>query len=329
MSTLTIEQADYFQAATITGNLKEEDKAKKKAQDTQEEEKKAVDYTDFFAKNPHYRQYQREHFNRLRQFTTDFTRTKNLPLIGRGEKFISHDGNSILTVKGNKITAENKNGEPDIKAMLDLAEAQGWQSIKLPKFLGKGSRSYRQELWLEASRRGIEVENYKPTKEEQQKLAGLLANEEKAKQALEDEPIKIVPKEEQSGNLNKDSEKSKNSGSLNVNEALKEHSLSQAEAHKMLMGVIGEMFPHDSPNYNDAEIKVDQCLAEIYGKGKSLKPAHIKFTRNNYANKMPAMRERYYQATQNEQGKVRTQQHTQQQNIHQHKQHNKQMELGR
>ncbi|MBR2252345.1 MAG: hypothetical protein IJ881_08125 [Neisseriaceae bacterium] len=328
MSTLTIEQADYFQAAT--GNLKNEDKAKKKIQDTQEE-KKTVDYTDFFAKNPHYREYQREHLNRLRQFTANLTRTQNLPVIGRGEKFISHDGNSILTVKGNKISATNKNGEPDIKAMLDLAEAHGWQSIRLPKMLGKGSRAYRQELWLEAKRRGIEVENYKPTQAEEQKLAGILAKEQ------DNQALKIVPTKEVSGSLNVDSERQPEksltqetlSGSLNekgkeTDNALKEHSLSQAEAHKALMGVISEFFPHDSPNYKDAEVKLDHCLAEIYGKGKSLKSSHIKYTRNDYANKMPAMRERYYQATQNEQGKVRV---TEQQNIHQHKQHS--MELGR
>ena len=322
MSILTIEEADYFQAAT--GNLKEEDKRT-------QEEKKTVDYTDFFAKNPHYRQYQREHFNRLRQGMANLTHTQNLPLVGRGEKFISHDGNSILTIKGKKITAENRNGEPDIKAMLDLAEAQGWQSIKFPKLLGKGSKAYRQELWLEASRRGIEVQGYKPTKEEQQKLAAVIAKDKEHAEEQTDEGLKIVPIKEHSDNLNneKDNEKSKNSGDLNVDNELKKHSLSRQEAHKALMGVVGEFFPHDSPSYNDAEVKLDQCLAELYGKGRSIKPSHIQHTRQDYASKMPAMRERYYQATQNEQSKARVteQQQKQQQHIHQPKQHN--MELSR
>ncbi|MBQ9258414.1 MAG: hypothetical protein IJ187_00995 [Neisseriaceae bacterium] len=308
MTTITIEQAGLFQAAHINlGNLKE-DKTHDNTEET--EKKKLIDYTDFFAKNPHYREYQRERFNWLRQFTANLTHTQNAPLIGRGEKFISHDGNSILTVKGNKISATNKNGEPDIKAMLDLAEAHGWQSIRLPKMLGKGSRAYRQELWLEAKRRGIEVENYKPTQAEEQKLAGLLAKEQ------DNQALKIVPTKEVSGSLKKDK-------GDDHNEALKDHSLSQQEAHTQLMNVLNEFFPFDSPSYNDAETKIAEHLADIYSQNKVVTTKDIKNTRAMYQAKMPQMREQYFQATQHEQYKEKTAQHTKQQS------HNKNKELAR
>ena len=324
MTTITIEQAGLFQVAHIhSGNLKE-DKTHDNTEET--EKKKLIDYTDFFAKNPHYREYQRERFNWLRQFTANLTHTQNAPLIGRGEKFISHDGNSILTVKANKITATNKNGEPDIKAMLDLAEAHGWQSIRLPKMLGKGSRAYRQELWLEAKRRGIEVENYKPSQKEEQKLAGLLAKEQ------DNQALKIVPTKEVSVSLKKDKgddfAHGGNAAPATVaanshDEALKNHSLSQQEAHTQLMNVLNEFFPFDSPSYNDAETKMAEHLADIYSQNKVVTTKDIKNTRAMYQAKMPQMREQYFQATQHEQYKEKTAQHTKQQS------HDKNKELAR
>ena len=279
MTTLAIEQADDFQTSLL-GNLKKKNIQIKQA----DEEQRTVDYQPFFEKNPHYR--------------TDNKKSS------RSDKFISHDGNSILTVKTGKITAENKNGEPDIKAMLDLAEANGWQSIKFPKFLGKGSKEYRQAVWLEAKRRGIEVENYKPTKLEEQHLSALLANDKKE----QNQPLEIVPKDNtQSVEKNLEKMVQDISGSLNKKDkVLQANALSQKEAHNEMVGVLNEFFPFDSPNYNDAEQKISDHLAEIYSKGGAVTHQQIKSVREQFKAMQPKIRQEYYQATQHEQSKMKT-----------------------
>ncbi|MFP1132635.1 LPD7 domain-containing protein [Asticcacaulis sp. W401b] len=42
-------------------------------------------------------------------------------------------------------------------AMVDLAEARGWDSLKV-----KGSETFKREVWMQASARGLEVEGYAP-----------------------------------------------------------------------------------------------------------------------------------------------------------------------
>lgn len=53
-----------------------------------------------------------------------------------------------------------------IAAMLDLAEARGWQSVKL-----SGSESFRREAWVQAQMRGVATEGYKPRETDKQELA--------------------------------------------------------------------------------------------------------------------------------------------------------------
>ena len=265
MTTLAIENAADIQA-NLSGSLK-----KKNIQIKQAEP--------FFEKNPHYRIHDK-----------------------KTNQFVSHDGNSILTVKTGRITAENKNGDPDIKAMLDLAEANGWQSIKFPKFIGKGNKAYRQAVWLEATRRGIEVENYKPSKQEEQQLAAMLANDKKE----QDQPLKIVPKDK-SVEKNLEAMVKDISGSMNKkDQVLLANALSQKEAHNEMMSVVNEFFPYDSPNYNDAELKIADHLAEIYNKGGAVTHKQIQSTREQFKALQPKIRQEYYQATQHEQHKVKS-----------------------
>ncbi len=58
--------------------------------------------------------------------------------------------------RGRKLAT--KHVDPDvIHSMLDLAEARGWNSVKL-----KGGEDFRREAWLQASLRGMDVQGYKP-----------------------------------------------------------------------------------------------------------------------------------------------------------------------
>ena len=44
-----------------------------------------------------------------------------------------------------------------VSAMLDLAQARGWQSVKL-----RGTDSFRREAWVQAQVRGMQTEGYQP-----------------------------------------------------------------------------------------------------------------------------------------------------------------------
>lgn len=48
-----------------------------------------------------------------------------------------------------------------VKSMLQVAEDNGWSSIKL-----KGTDEFKRQGWLEASLRGMEVKGYKPTEQD-------------------------------------------------------------------------------------------------------------------------------------------------------------------
>ena len=44
-----------------------------------------------------------------------------------------------------------------VSAMLDLAQARGWQSVKL-----RGTDSFKREAWVQAQVRGMQTEGYQP-----------------------------------------------------------------------------------------------------------------------------------------------------------------------
>jgi len=64
-----------------------------------------------------------------------------------------------------------------IKHMLQVAEDRGWESITLD-----GSDKFRQEAWLEAKARGIEVEGYEPTAQDIRRMETELPKREMSSQ---------------------------------------------------------------------------------------------------------------------------------------------------
>ena len=53
-----------------------------------------------------------------------------------------------------------------VAAVLDLAEARGWQTLRL-----RGTEDFRREAWVQAQVRGIATEGHKPSETDRQELA--------------------------------------------------------------------------------------------------------------------------------------------------------------
>lgn len=65
--------------------------------------------------------------------------------------------------KGDKLESPGDFDQQSVRAMVDIADARGWDKVKV-----NGSESFRRQAYLEAAQRGIEVKGYKPTEAERQ-----------------------------------------------------------------------------------------------------------------------------------------------------------------
>lgn len=85
----------------------------------------------------------------------------------KGDRFYLN--NRLDTVafvdKGAKLETKSDN-EKTALDMVSIAEARGWETIKV-----SGTEAFRQQVWLEASARGITVRGYKPTEMDKALLA--------------------------------------------------------------------------------------------------------------------------------------------------------------
>lgn len=84
-------------------------------------------------------------------------------------KFYFRDDENKLAfeVKGKRLATEHN--DPEIaRSMVELAEAKGWNSIKL-----KGAEEFKREVWLQASLKGMEVQGFHPRDVDHARLADL------------------------------------------------------------------------------------------------------------------------------------------------------------
>ncbi len=83
-----------------------------------------------------------------------------------GTKFHFKDDPSKTAFKdkGNSMLAAS-NDDRAVKAMVMMAQAKGWDSIKV-----SGQPEFRAKMWMEASKAGLEVKGYKPTEIELRQL---------------------------------------------------------------------------------------------------------------------------------------------------------------
>jgi len=75
-------------------------------------------------------------------------------------KFYFRDSESKLAFEDTGKRLATEHDDPHIiRSMVDLAEAKGWNSIKLT-----GTDDFKREAWLQASLKGLEVRGFKPQK---------------------------------------------------------------------------------------------------------------------------------------------------------------------
>lgn len=93
--------------------------------------------------------------------------SKQFPPRGNGNvktHYYQHDPDRVAFVdKGDKLQTPRDFDQQGVRAMVDVADARGWDEIKV-----HGAESFRRQVYLEAARRGIEVKGYKPTEAERQ-----------------------------------------------------------------------------------------------------------------------------------------------------------------
>lgn len=97
--------------------------------------------------------------------------------------------------RGDKGLHTSKSDKDTIKAMLDMAQSKGWESIKL-----KGSEEFKREAWMEAQMRGIKTKGYEPT--EKDKLELQARQEERTTNQVEMVAQKMPETKEQAKEFN-------------------------------------------------------------------------------------------------------------------------------
>ena len=213
-----------------------------------------------------------EHFNleewreRKNKFWHNF-RTE----LNRRSQFQSNDGKQILTVKKNKISLKVAKGEePNISALIDMAQDKGWTKLKI-RYPLLVSNQIKAEIWYESKKRGLEIEGYKPSQADEQRLEAFFTKErEKQEQSSKDLEIKppqqALEQSQEQKNAPLEKSQAQDKGAMqfsDMSEQLAASSFGCAEAHKILISAY-EGLPQNTEQYQNAEKKVDEFLTAIY-----------------------------------------------------------------
>lgn len=93
--------------------------------------------------------------------------SKQYAIQGNNERKLLDKNSQKLAIdaSSDNILKTRNNDAKTIKNMLEIAQNNGWQSIKL-----KGSDEFKREAWLQASLQGLEVKGYKPTEQDKKLL---------------------------------------------------------------------------------------------------------------------------------------------------------------
>lgn len=83
-----------------------------------------------------------------------------------------------------KAIRTNLNDKETVAAVLGLAQARGWKSIR-----ARGSMEFRSEAWVEGQVRGLKVEGYEPTETDKQEVAKRRAAEESKAASAAAKPV--------------------------------------------------------------------------------------------------------------------------------------------
>lgn len=83
-----------------------------------------------------------------------------------GNKFYNSKNTNLIAFedKGNKLETRS-NSENIAESMIRIAEARGWDEIKV-----SGSETFRREIWIKATSRGMSIKGYEPTEQDKAEL---------------------------------------------------------------------------------------------------------------------------------------------------------------
>jgi Large polyvalent protein-associated domain 7 len=82
-----------------------------------------------------------------------------------GSYFTKASKTLVMKERDNAITAPRQHTPESSLAIVQLAEAKGWQSLNV-----KGTTEFRRDVWMQASLRGMPVRGYEPTEKDKEAL---------------------------------------------------------------------------------------------------------------------------------------------------------------
>ena len=118
--------------------------------------------------------------------------------IGIGAKYYFPDGAAAFTDHGAKLTTRSENTEV-IRSLVAIAQAREWGEIKV-----SGTERFRKEAWFAARIAGLEVQGYKPTEFEQERVVRAIGRRETVADAARQPPTPIA---ERPGSRNLESQR--------------------------------------------------------------------------------------------------------------------------
>ena len=154
--------------------------------------------------------------------------------------------------------------------MLDVAEAKGWNSIKL-----SGSKEFRRAAFLEANSRGIAVEGYKPTPQDLALLEKL--REDKSLNTIDQAPQKAVEQPPPS-QTHSERQAEENQERLAASEASKLKAQSSSPTHAQVETSLKADLDNDIPKGDisgntSVPSEVLVMMQDIKGAGKLSQPS--------------------------------------------------------
>jgi hypothetical protein len=93
-----------------------------------------------------------------------YTHDKKFPTAARVYYSDYQQKTEVMRAQKNTITTKLDDRQT-VGQMLDLAQARGWQTVKL-----RGTDEFQREAWVQAQARGMKTEGYKPTNTDKQEL---------------------------------------------------------------------------------------------------------------------------------------------------------------
>lgn len=174
---------EQAEKAAILTNSPEFRQPEKKAEPEQQEQPKV---------EPTPKPQQNQQAEEQREFKIPEKVSKQYEIQGNNErKLLDKETHKVaIDASSDNVLKTRKNDAQTIQNMLEIAENNGWSSVKI-----KGSNEFKREAWLQASLKGLEVNGYKPTEADKKLLETRQAHLEKSTNSITNETPKQAERE--------------------------------------------------------------------------------------------------------------------------------------